>query len=312
MQQQSVYKPIPSIDQILQDNNTNTETEIATRALAMSPSPPITHIVLFKYRPDIPWPALQTHFTAFQSLQQRCLHPATGKPYILSLRMGQNSSWEPFGKGMTHGFVLEFASQEHLDYYLLRDSVHAEFSRDARPLVEDSVVVDITDGVLFGPRTKMPVGVGGVWKGACHCGDVGWEIRVAEGENVRHIVCHCDTCKKLGGGPYSCNYIVSRECLTILRGKTGEYVYKGASGKDVHCYFCPKCTSHIYHHQDAMPEKVIVRTLLLDGGDELEAGGEIFAEGALSWAQDLRGALGRSGAAKSVVKSNGVSVVNGS
>jgi hypothetical protein len=40
-----------------------------------------------------------------------------------------------------------------------------------------------------------------------------------------------------------------------------------------------------------MPEKVIVRTLLLEGGNDLEAGGEIFAEGALSWAQDLKKAL---------------------
>ena len=21
------------------------------------------------------------------------------------------------------------------------------------------------------------------------------------------------------------------------------------AGKDVHCYYCPKCTTHVYHHQ---------------------------------------------------------------
>jgi hypothetical protein len=258
---------------------------------SITPQTPITHIVLFKYRPDITWTAFQSHFDSFRALQSRCLHPDTGKPYMLSMRMGQNNSWEPFSKGMTHAFILEFASQEHLDHYLLRDEVHAEFSRNAHPLIEDSLVVDIRDGVLFGAKPRKPVGLGGVWKGKCHCGDVEWEVRVDEGEQLKHIVCHCDTCKKLGGGPYSCNYIVPREGLSILRGKTGEYAYKGASGNDVHCYFCPKCTSHIYHHQDAMPEKVIVRTLLLEGGNDLEAGGEIFAEGALSWAQDLKKAL---------------------
>ncbi len=274
----------------------------------MAPSNPITHIVLFKYRSNISWTDFQTHFTTFQSLQQRCRHPDTGKPYMLSMRMGQNNSWERFSKGMTHGFVLEFASQAHLDYYLQHDPVHAEFSRSAKPLTEDSVVVDITDGVLFGPKPKMPVGVGGVWTGSCHCRDVGWEVRVPEGEEVKHTVCHCDTCKKLGGGPYSCNFIVPKdnfivpkdnfivpkECITITRGNPREYAYQGASGKDVHCFFCTRCTSHIYHHQDAMPEKIIVRTLLLDGGNELEAGGEIFAEGALDWAQDLRKALSQS------------------
>jgi hypothetical protein len=50
-------------------------------------------------------------------------------------------SWEPFSKGMTHGFVLEFASQEDLDYYLTEDPVHLAFSAAAKSLIEDSVVV---------------------------------------------------------------------------------------------------------------------------------------------------------------------------
>lgn len=41
-----------------------------------------------------------------------------------------------------------------------------------------------------------------------------------------------------------------------------------------------------------MPDKVIVRTLLLEGGNDLEAGGEIFPEGKLKWAEDLRQSLG--------------------
>lgn len=42
-----------------------------------------------------------------------------------------------------------------------------------------------------------------------------------------------------------------------------------------------------------MPDKVIVRTLLLEGGNDLETGGEIFSEGKLEWVQDLAKALGR-------------------
>ena len=60
------------------------------------------------------------------------------------------------------------------------------------------------------------------------------------------------------------------------------------AGKNVRCFFCSSCTSHIYHHQDAMPDKIIVRTLLLDGGNELETGGEIFPEGRLKWVKDLQ------------------------
>ena len=60
---------------------------------------------------------------------------------MLSMRAGKNMSWEPFSKGMTHGFVLEFASQEDLDYYLTEDAVHRAFSVATKPLIEDSVVV---------------------------------------------------------------------------------------------------------------------------------------------------------------------------
>ncbi|KAK4978745.1 hypothetical protein LTR42_001245 [Elasticomyces elasticus] len=177
----------------------------------------ITHIVLFKYRPNITWTGLEEHFTAFTALRDRCLHPSTGKPYMLSMRMGKNRSWEPFSKGFTHGFVLEFASQPDLDHYLTADPVHLAFSREAGPLIEDSIVLDIQDGVLFGSAAERP-----------------------------------------------------------------------RSGKQVHCYFCATCTSHVYHQQDAMPDKVICRTLLLEGGKDMPATGEIFAEGRLGWVNELR------------------------
>lgn len=44
---------------------------------------------------------------------------------------------------MTHGFVIEFANQDDLDYYHIDDEVHLEFSRQAGPLIEDSVVVGL-------------------------------------------------------------------------------------------------------------------------------------------------------------------------
>lgn len=148
-----------------------------------------------------------------------------------SMRFGKNNSWEGKGKGITHVAILEFASQDDLDYYLLQDEVHAEFSRKASPLVEDVTVIDIQDGVLFGPTPQKPIGLGGRYKGACHCRAAEWEVQVQEGEKLNHVLCHCDTCKRLGGGPYSCNYIVPNGSLRITKGSPGVYTYKGASGK---------------------------------------------------------------------------------
>lgn len=192
----------------------------------------ITHIVLFKYRSDITWNDLESHFSYFMSLKTRSLHPRSGTPLIKSLRAGKNTSWEPFSKGMTHAFVLEFASQDDLDYYLTKEPVHMQFSRDAKPLIEDSLVVDIKDGVLFGPKAQHPLlkEKEGVWRGSCHCEAVRWTARL---ENAEHVLCHCSTCQKLGGGPYSCNQIIEKDELNIILGNenVGEYKYKGASGK---------------------------------------------------------------------------------
>jgi hypothetical protein len=191
----------------------------------------IWHVPQFRYRADVSWVELQNHFDHLRSLQHKCLHPATGKPYMRSMRFGKNNSWEGLGKGATHVAILEFASQEDLDYYLLQDEVHAEFSRKAAPLVEDVTVIDIQDGVLFGPTPQKPVGLGGRYKGACHCRASEWEVQVPAGETLKHVLCHCDTCKRLGGGPYSCNYIVPNGSLRVTRGSPSVYTYKGASGK---------------------------------------------------------------------------------
>jgi hypothetical protein len=40
-----------------------------------------------------------------------------------------------------------------------------------------------------------------------------------------------------------------------------------------------------------MPEKVIVRTLLLEGGSNMPATGEIFGEGRLEWVRELKDGL---------------------
>ena len=177
-----------------------------------------THIVLFKYSSSITWQTLQSHFSTFQSLRKRCLKPAaTGVPYMLSMRAGQNRSWEPFSKNLTHGFVLEFRSQEDLDYYLTEDPVHLAFSRDAQEkgLIEDSVVLDLKDGqFLLSPQDvpKKP----GTKEGKCHCGQIRFSATLplqsaSPGSGPSHILCHCSTCRLLSGGPYSCNQIIAKE-----------------------------------------------------------------------------------------------------
>jgi len=120
--------------------------------------------------------------------------------------------------------------------------------------------------------------------GKCHCGETEWEVKL---EDRSHILCHCDTCKTLGGGTYSLNQIVPKNNLKITKGKLNTYTYRGDSGNPVNCYYCPNCTTHVYHHQTVMGDKIVVRTVLLDQGKSLKPGAEIFGKDRLPWEREV-------------------------
>lgn len=84
----------------------------------------------------------------FLALKTNCLHPLTGLTYILSLKGGRDNSPEGLQGGITHGFVVEFASVEDRDYYVNEDGAHKAFVKGLDGLVEKAVVVDFEDGVF--------------------------------------------------------------------------------------------------------------------------------------------------------------------
>ncbi|KAF2875866.1 Mss4-like protein [Massariosphaeria phaeospora] len=124
----------------------------------------------------------------------------------------------------------------------------------------------------------------------CHCGKTEWTAKL-ETEQQGHILCHCDTCKYLSGSTFTLNQIIPRSALNITKGESslGKYTYYGDSGKGVHCYFCPTCTSHVYHHQEVMgPDTIVLRTgLLTNGIKEFEPKAEIFGKARLGWEKEV-------------------------
>ncbi|MCJ1301177.1 hypothetical protein MMC08_003976 [Hypocenomyce scalaris] len=122
------------------------------------------------------------------------------------------------------------------------------------------------------------------FKGRCHCGQTEWTVKL---QDVGHILCHCDTCKQLGGGAYSLNQIIPQNDIKITKGSPKTYTYYGDSGKPVNCYYCPNCTTHVYHHQQVMGDKVVVRTVLLDGGKDFKPAAEIFGKAKMNWEPEV-------------------------
>lgn len=122
---------------------------------------------------------------------------------------------------------------------------------------------------------------------------------------------HCDTCKVLSGAPYTLNQIIPKKALKITKGDNlGKYTYKGDSGNGVHCvclssgstltlpwslhrtqYYCKNCTTHVYHHQEALgADTIILRTVLLNDGGlgaGLKPAAEIYGKARFGWEKEV-------------------------
>ncbi|OQO14238.1 hypothetical protein B0A48_01114 [Cryoendolithus antarcticus] len=123
----------------------------------------------------------------------------------------------------------------------------------------------------------------------CHCGHHQWQWTL-EADKQAHILCHCDTCKILSGSVYTLNQIVPKSALKITAGgEPSKYSYKGDSGNSVDCYYCPHCTTHIYHHQQVMgPDTIIARTgVPAEARKSFPVGAEIYGKAKLSWEPEI-------------------------
>lgn len=81
-------------------------------------------------------------------LKDRCLHPRSEKPYIRSSVGGLDRSIEGAQGGMTHAFVVEFASQEDRDYYVQEDPAHRAFVELMMPKLVKAQIIDFSPGVF--------------------------------------------------------------------------------------------------------------------------------------------------------------------
>lgn len=117
-------------------------------------------------------------------------------------------------------------------------------------------------------------------KGKCHCGACEFTVKV---EDKSHILCHCGACKLINGGEFTLNQVIPKEDFELTKGKLTDYVYHGDSGNPVHCFFCPTCSTHIYHHQTVLGPKYIIRTATVEGSNEWPVSAEIYGKDILKW-----------------------------
>ncbi|KAL1841405.1 hypothetical protein VTJ49DRAFT_7082 [Mycothermus thermophilus] len=124
----------------------------------------VIHVVLFQFKSDASPEGVKAAKACdrFLALKANCIHPASKMPYILSLRGGRDHSPEglqnepiSMQNGLTHGFVVEFASVEDRDYYVTTDPAHREFVKSIGELLEKPIVLDFSDGVTLQSRNAI-------------------------------------------------------------------------------------------------------------------------------------------------------------
>jgi hypothetical protein len=83
---------------------------------------------------------------------------------------------------------------------------------------------------------------------SCNCGSIRIETR---GQPVRVGLCHCTTCRKGGGAPFTANVIWCAEDVTV-HGETASW-----KASTVTRHFCPRCGSPLFGVSDGTDEIAI-------------------------------------------------------
>jgi hypothetical protein len=95
---------------------------------------PLRHVVLFKFKPEATQEQIQELIQEFQKLPPQ-IHE------IRDFEWGTDNSPEQLSKGLTHCFLVTFASTADRDAYLVHP-LHLAFVQKLKPLLDDATVVD--------------------------------------------------------------------------------------------------------------------------------------------------------------------------
>ncbi|KAJ4318626.1 hypothetical protein N0V94_004331 [Neodidymelliopsis sp. IMI 364377] len=108
----------------------------------------IIHIVFFEWKASASHAQVEEACSRMLALQHKCLGASSQKPYIKSFSGGRNNSSEGHAGPFTHGFVVEFESEEDRDYYVSKDPAHQDFIKFAGELLQNVKVLDYEPGKL--------------------------------------------------------------------------------------------------------------------------------------------------------------------
>ncbi|RDW88102.1 hypothetical protein BP6252_00134 [Coleophoma cylindrospora] len=114
--------------------------------------------------------------------------------------------------------------------------------------------------------------------GGCFCN----KIRLSfTGEPAAHLLCHCLDCRKISGGHYSDNIIVTDENFKLESGTPKTISKTADTGKSITSHFCGDCGTTLFRTGDSFPGQVILKSGFLDDPEWVSKNkpkGELFSQ----------------------------------
>jgi len=96
--------------------------------------------------------------------------------------------------------------------------------------------------------------------GRCLCGSVSFECDQVP---VFQANCHCDDCRRSGGGVHASFVFVPADGLRV-NGRTQTYEHTSDAGNIMTKYFCPDCGSQMFASGSGKPERRGIRVGVID------------------------------------------------
>ncbi|KAI9833411.1 MAG: hypothetical protein M1826_007509 [Phylliscum demangeonii] len=105
----------------------------------------IKHIVLFQFKPDASASTISDVCKRMLALKEQCMDSSTKQPLVISCIGGKDISTEGMQNGYTHPFIVEFASEQDRDAYVVHEA-HVNFVKSLADVVHSATVVDFVPG----------------------------------------------------------------------------------------------------------------------------------------------------------------------
>jgi|TARA_B110000014_G_scaffold256798_1_gene240413 hypothetical protein len=89
--------------------------------------------------------------------------------------------------------------------------------------------------------------------------------------------CHCDDCRRSGGGVYASFVFVSESALTVNSGELHSFSHETDRGNTATKYFCPRCGSQVFTRNSASPGRQGIRVGTITDASWFQPSANVYA-----------------------------------